>query len=137
MKFPSHTVSSCINRVELLESLLIPGLDRYINATSFIPPHAPSEARMSGIGWCSDDPACDRSGENQFIEVDFGAEVVVEAIAILRAGGGYVTHYSVEYTRSYGDYHCISEEIPNNIVSQLINIIPAVASYINAINVGT
>ena len=102
-------VSPCIGRIELLESLLIQGLDRYINASSFIPLHAPSEAITSGIGWCSDDLTCD-NGESQFIEVDFGAEVIVEAIAILRAGGGYVTRYSVEYAPSDGDYHCISED---------------------------
>ena len=116
MKFSLHVVSSCINRVELLERLVIPsGFDRYINASSFIPPHGPSEAITSGIGWCS---ACNNR-ESHFIEVDFGAEVVVEAIAILRAGGGYVTDYSVEFARSDGDYHCISEGIPNNIVRQL------------------
>ena len=108
-------VSPCINRIELLENLLIQGLERYINASSFILPHAPSEVSTSGIGWCSDDLTCD-NGESQFIEVDFGAEVIVEAIGILRAGGGYVTHYSVEYAPSHGDYHCINERIPNETV---------------------
>ena len=113
-------MSSCINRVELLERLVIPsGLDEYINASSFIHPHVPSEVSTSGIGWCSDNPACDRNGGSQFIEVDFGAEVIVEAIGILRAGGGYVTHYSVEYASSDGDYHCISEGIPSNNVRRL------------------
>ena len=113
-------VSPCINRKELLERLVIPsGLDEYINASSFIPPHEPDEVSTSRIGWCSDDPACD-NGESQFIEVDFGAEVLIEAIAILRAGGGYVTHYSVEYAGSDEEYHCISERIPSNIVRRFI-----------------
>jgi len=109
-------VSICQNRVELLERLLIPSaLDRYINATSFIQPHLPSEARVSGIGWCSDTLACG-SAEHQFIKVDFGAEVVVEAVAVLRAGGDYVTHYSVEYAGSDERYHCISERMSNETV---------------------
>ena len=109
--------------MELLEGLLIPsGLDRYINATSFVPPYLPSEARISGIGWCSDDLTCD-SAERQFIEVDFGAEVIIEAVAILRAGGGFVTHYSVEYAGSDRDYHCISDKVSNASVRQLIYII--------------
>ena len=118
--FSLYIVSPCINRIGLLERLVIPtGLDEYINASSFIPPHVPHEVSTSGIGWCSDDPACD-NGESQFIEVDFGAEVIIEAIAILRAGGGYVTHYSVEYAGSDEEYHCISERIPSNIVRRFI-----------------
>ena len=113
-------VSPCINRIELLENLLIQGLGRYINASSFIPPHVPHEVSTSGIGWCSDDPACD-NGKSQFIEVDFGAEVIIEAIAILRAGGGYVTHYSVEYAGSDEAYHCISNRISNKTVRKLYN----------------
>ena len=93
------------------------GLDRYINATSFIPPYLPSEARTSGMGWCSDDLACNNTS-SQFIEVDFGAEVIIEAVAILRAGGGFVTHYSVEYAGSDRDYHCISEQTTNESVRQ-------------------
>ena len=104
--------------MELLERLLIPsGLDRYITATSFNPPYSPSEARTSGIGWCSDDLTCN-SAERQFIEVDFGAEVIIEAVAILRAGGGYVTHYSVEYARSDREYHCVSNGISNEFVRE-------------------
>jgi len=110
-----------VNRVELLETLLISsGLDRYINATSFIQPHLPSEARVSGIGWCSDYLTCD-STERKFIEVDFGAEVVVEAVAVLRAGGGYVTHYSVEYAGSDRMYRSISERMSSDTVRHYIH----------------
>ena len=92
-------------------------LGNYINATSFIPPHLPSEATTSGIGWCSDDLACS-SEERQVIEIDFGAEVTLEAVAILRAGGSYVTHYSVEYAKSNRDFQCISGQFTNESVRQ-------------------
>ena len=116
MHFFLIIVSQCINRVELLERLLIPsGLGRNINASSFIPPYLPSEVRTSGIGWCSDDLACNNE-ESHFIEFDFGAEVIIEAVAILRAGGSYVTHYNIEYAGSDGDYHCIGERVANEFV---------------------
>ena len=108
-------VSPCINRIELLERLISLEFDRHINATSYIPSYLPSEARTSGIGWCSDDFTCDNT-ERQFIEVDFGAEVILEAVAILRAGGRFVTHYNVEYAGSDRDYHCIGEGILNESV---------------------
>ena len=59
--------------------LLHTELHRHINATSHTPPYYPHEARISRIGWCSDDIAKGNSNESQFIEVDFGAEVIVEA----------------------------------------------------------
>ena len=92
----------------------------YVNATSFISPYSPSEARTSGIGWCSDDTTCNNSTERQFIEVDFHNEVIIEAVAIFRAGGSYVTHYSVEYAGSDRDYHCISNGISNKFVRHYI-----------------
>ena len=109
-------VSPCINRIELLEQLR-PSM--YLNATSFIPPYSPSEARTSGIGWCSDYLTCNNA-ERQFIEVDFGAEVIIEAVAVLRAGGGYITHFSVEYAGSDKEYQCIRERISNESVRQYI-----------------
>ena len=125
-----YTASPCINRVELLEELLITsGLDRHINATSFIPPHSPSEARTSGIGWCSDNLACN-NGERQFIEVDFGAEVVIEAVGILRAGGSYVTHYSIEYAGLDRDYRCIDERMSNDTVRKYDHIAIYIYIYI-------
>lgn len=119
MAFFSVTVSQCVHRVGLLERLLISSaLDRYINATSFISPYLPSEARVSGIGWCSDDVTCNINEERQFIEIDFGAEVMIEGVTILKAGGGYVTHYHVEYARSDKTYHCISDRSSSETVSQ-------------------
>ena len=112
-----YIVTPCINRLELLERLLLPSENRYITATSFIPPYSPSEARTSGIGWCSNDLICNSNNtERQFIEVDFGAEVIIEAVAILTVGGSYVTHYSVEYAGSDRVYHCVSEQITDQSV---------------------
>ena len=109
----------CISREGLLKKLLLPSeLNRYLNSTSFIPPYSPSEARTSGIGWCTADLTCNNA-ERQFIEVDFGDEVIVEAVAILRAGGSYVTEFSVEYAGSDGDYHCISGLTTDESVSKL------------------
>ena len=88
-----------------------------INASSFILPYSPSEAGTSGIGWCPDDLACN-NGESHFIEFDFGAEVIIEAVAVLRAGGSYVTHYNIEYAGSDRDYHCIGEGVSNEPVRQ-------------------
>ena len=90
-------------------------MGRNINATSFIPPYSPSEVRTSGIGWCSDDLACN-NGESDFIEIDFGAEVIIEAVAVLRAGGSYVTHYNIKYAGSDRDYHCIGKGMSNESV---------------------
>ena len=88
-------------------------LESYITATSYISPYLPSQARTSGFGWCA---ACSSTeSQSQAIEVDFGAEVIIDGIAILRAGGGYVTHYNVEYAGLEDrDYHCI--RISNEIV---------------------
>ena len=71
------------------------------------------------MGWCSDDLTCNKAG-SQFIEIDFGAEVIIEAVAILRVGGSFITHYSVEYAGSdrARDYHCISEQTTNESVRQ-------------------
>ena len=100
--------------------MLLPSeLEDYFNATSFISPYSPSEATTSGIGWCSADLTCN-SAERQFIEVDFGAEVIIEAVAILRAGGSYVTHYIVEYAGSNRNYRCV--RISNETVRHYVHI---------------
>ena len=99
----------------------------YITATSYIPPYSPSEARTSGIGWCSDDPTSNNA-EKQYIEVDFGAEVIIEAVAILIGGRGYITHYSVEYAGLDKDFNCIWERISNDPV-RLYDMIMSSYSY--------
>ena len=93
--------------------------NKHITATSFTPPYYPNKAIISEIGWCSDDT------ESQYIEVDFGAEVIVEAIAILRVGGSCVQKYYVQYARSDEEFHCATEKSSNNTV-----IIYKLATYI-------
>ena len=76
----------------------------------------PTEAHASGLGWCSNFTTCTLTG-NDYIEVDFAAEVVVEAISMFGAAGSYVTQYSVEYARSNREFHCVSEQEMNQTVS--------------------
>ena len=102
-----------INRL-LLRTELESG--KHINATSFAEPYFPFEARVPRIGWCSDDFTVCNNTERQFIEVDFGAEVIVEAVSILRVGGSCVKQYSVQYARSDREFHCVSEKSSNNTV---------------------
>ena len=69
--------------------------DERISATSHLPHHPPSEARMSGDGWCAN-RTCTVGSQGQYLQVDFGAEVVVEAISIHSVDEGfYVTEYYV------------------------------------------
>ena len=96
--------------------LLHTELQRHITATSHTPPYYPHEARISRIGWCSDDIAKGNSNESQFIEVDFGAEVIVEAVAILRVGGSCVKKYYVQYAGSDGAFYCATENSSKSIV---------------------
>ena len=56
------------------------------------------------------------NAESQFIEVDFGAEVIVEAIAIIRVGGSCVMQYYVQYAGSDREFHCATEKSSNNTV---------------------
>ena len=71
---------------------------------------------MSRIGWCPDDMAMRNSAGSQFIEVDFGAEVIVEAIAIPMAGGSCVKQYHVQYAGSDREFHCATEKSSNSTV---------------------
>ena len=81
--------------------------DERISATSYLPHHPPSEARMSGDGWCAES-ICTVGSERQYVQVDFGAEVVVEAIAIDSVDENfYVTEYYVEYASNVSHFHCI------------------------------
>ena len=73
--------------------------DRHISATSHLPPHPPCEARRSGNGWCADRvDVCEAESTNQYLQVDFGAELIVGAISIGSVNESlYVTRYFVEY----------------------------------------
>ena len=68
-------------------------------------------------GWCSDDIAKGNSAESQFIKVDFGDEVIIEAIAILRVGGSCVKKYYVQYAGTDEEFHCATEKLSNSTVS--------------------
>ena len=76
-----------------------------------MPLHLPSEVRMSTDGWCAQS-MCTTGSEGQYLQVDFGAEVVVEAIAIASVYESfYVTKYYVEYGSDVDHLYCmISEE---------------------------
>ena len=68
--------------------------DGRISATSHLPPHPPNEARIRGKGWC----AVESANHDQYLQVDFGAELIVEAISMgIVNGSFYVTRYLVEY----------------------------------------
>ena len=79
---------------------------------------------MSSNGWCSISLAeGDISGTLvQYLLVNFGAEVVVEAIGTAPANNGnYLQRYIVEYARSDGQFFNVSGE--NGIVSSLSPIV--------------
>ena len=84
-----------------------------INATSSMDYYTPSEARITDNGWCAES-MCRVKSERQYLQVDFGAEVVVEAIAIGIVDSRrhhYVREYHVEYgSNESQSYHVISED---------------------------
>ena len=92
-------------------------MDQYIYSTASST-YSPIEVVISGDGWCSDEITCNIA-KDQYIEVDFSSEVVVEAILVLEIEKSLVTHYSVEYAGSDGEYHQISERTSNESVSYL------------------
>ncbi|XP_065900343.1 uncharacterized protein [Dysidea avara] len=110
-------VTQCINRIGLLEegSLISSVLGTRVTSTSANEQYKPVKAIKSDIGWCSDYSQCSIT-QDEYIEIDFGAEVVVEAISILQAAGGYVTQYFVEYARSDRVFDCIREQFSNQII---------------------
>ena len=73
--------------------------DERISATSHLPYHPPHEARWSGKGWCADrvDTGTVESAY-QYLQVDFGAELIVQAIFIGNVNGSFhVSRYFIEY----------------------------------------
>ena len=81
-------------------------------------PHPPSEARMSGDGWCAQSMCTVGSESQEYLQVDFGAEVVVEAIAIASVDESfYVTKYYVEYGLDVDHLYCMFSEESNDVVS--------------------
>ena len=123
-----YIVTHCNDRHPLLDGgvvnleipfhLLFPG-DR-ITSSSFTSSHPPSQARMSGNGWCAESMCTVGSG-NQYLQVDFGAEVVVEAIAIegVYNNSLHVTEYYVEYGSDVNQLYCVTSKDSNKTVSKL------------------
>ena len=103
--------------------MLIPStneLDQYIysTASSTSSTYSPTQVVISGYGWCSDEMTCNIAKDhNQYIEVNFNSEVVVEAILVLGTEKSLVTHYSVEYAGSDREYHHVRERTSNETVS--------------------
>ena len=71
---------------------------------------------MSSSGWCSVSLGSMCEGNistamEQYLLVDFGAEVVVEAIGTAAASNGnYLESYMVEYARSDGQFFSVLGE---------------------------
>ena len=76
---------------------------------------------MSGDGWCAES-MCTVGSERQYLQVDFGAEVVVEAIAIENVydSSYHVTKYYVEYGSDLNELYCVISEESNGTVSTLV-----------------
>jgi len=89
-----------------------------ITSSSHTQGHSPSEARMSGNGWCAE-MVCPMETEDHYLQVDFGAEVVVEAIAIDSVDNLYVTEFYVEYGLDENQLYCVTSEAFNETVKCL------------------
>jgi len=91
-------------------------IDERITASSFDPLHPPSQARLSGSGWCFAN-ACNTQPGNEYLQIDFGAELVVEAITVANISGGHVKQYKLEYAEANSIYEYVNSEATNSIVS--------------------
>ena len=122
-----HTATHCNNRHPLLDGelfgseVLVDQLvrDARIMSSSYMEHHTPSDARMSGNGWCAES-ICEVESDDHdhYIQVDFGAELVVEAIAIDDVeDNSYVTEYYVEYGIDANELYCVISEESNGSVS--------------------
>ena len=85
-----------------------------ITSSSFFGNYTPSEVRMSGEGWCAGTSICEIESDNHYLQIDFGAEIVVEAIAIDSA---FVTEYYVQYGLDVNELYCVISEEFNGSVS--------------------
>ena len=82
---------------------------------------------MSGDGWCADSNSiCTVGSQRQYLQVDFGVEVVVEAVSIEHASAvsryyqyveaHYVKEYYVEYGSNESQVHrAISNDSNTNV----------------------
>ena len=72
---------------------------------------------MSGNGWCAQS-TCTVGSESHYLQVDFGAEIVIEAISIDSVDESfYVTEYYVEYGLDENQLCCVTSEESNETVS--------------------
>ena len=91
--------------------------DERITASSFDPYYPPHEARLSGLGWCAES-VCTAAPGRQYLQIDYGSEVVLEAIAIdTNDEGFYVNEYMIEYAGSDGVINCMVDPVTNSTVS--------------------
>lgn len=110
-------LGSCINRVQLLTGFnnLVRN-DNRINASTSVQGYPPWNVRMTQNGWCSVSltSMCERNisrAMEQYLLVDFGAEVFVEAIGTAAANNGnYLVKYQIEYATSNGQYFTAQAE---------------------------
>ena len=75
---------------------------------------------MSRNGWCAQpQSACTVGSESHYVQVDFGAEIVVEAISIgsVYNDSLHITEYYVEYGSDVNQLYCVISEDSNGIVS--------------------
>ena len=108
-----HVATPCTLQIPLLKYIT----DANISATSFMHDYTPSQARMSGDGWCAQS-TCTVGSQRQYLQIDFDAEVVVEAISIERARYfHYVTEYYVEYGSNESQVHRAISKDSNTHVS--------------------
>jgi len=93
--------------------------DERITASSFDPLHPPSQARLSGSGWCSANTCNTQPDDDyEYLQIDFGAELVVEAVTLAsNSEGFYVTQYLLQYSGADSMYEYVDAEASNSIVS--------------------
>ena len=73
-----------------------------------MPHHPPHEARRSGNGWCADRVDIDGAeSAYQYLQVDFGAELIVQAISIGNVNVSFrVSRYFIEYGSDTNQLYC-------------------------------
>ena len=110
------TATHCNTRYPLLDLLVS---DDRITSPSYMEDYTPSDARMSGDGWCAES-ICEVESDDHYLQIDFGDEVVVEAIAIDGVEDFvYVTKYYIEYGLNVDELYCVISEESNETVSTL------------------
>ena len=128
--YTTCTATPCNHRQPLLDSGIIDSEvpfylhDDRITSSSSAPSHSPSEVTMSGNGWCAQPQStCTVGSESYYLQVDFGAEIVVEAISIGSVNNDSlrVTEYYVEYGSDVNQLYCVISEESSGIVS-IVNL---------------